>query len=181
MRWVPALVGRDRLHDLVTRMPTSVVALQPAAQADAVCRSVLAAVVDAISRGRCRPAGCAGDRAEANTRTEIAEAVLSGLEGRPFTADADLAGRVGEDLKRWAAPVTADHRVGLTVKLDPPHADGGWLVTVEATGVDKHPMPVEHALVVASGAKSQQVEAQLRRLERLLPAAAPARVPAGAR
>lgn len=35
--------------------------------------------------------------------------------------------------------------------------------------MDKHPLPVEHALVVASGTKSQQVEAQLRRLERLLP------------
>ena len=74
-----------------------------------------------------------------------------------------------EDLKRWAAPVTANHRVGLTVRLDPPQADGGWLLSVEATGVDKHAMPVEHALVVASGTKSQQVEAQLRRLERLLP------------
>ena len=50
VRWVPALVGRDRLHGLVSRMPTSVVAFQPSAQADAVCRSVLAAVVDAISR-----------------------------------------------------------------------------------------------------------------------------------
>ena len=66
-------------------------------------------------------------------------------------------------------PVTANHRVGLTVRLDAPQADGGWLLSVEATGVDKHPMPVEHALVVASGTKSQQVEAQLRRLERLLP------------
>jgi superfamily II DNA or RNA helicase len=169
VRWVPALVGRDRLHDLVTRMPTSVVALQPAVQADAVCRSVLAAVVDAISRAGAARLVAPATAPEASTRTEIAEAVLSGLEGRPFMADSDLAGRVAEDLKRWAAPVTANHRVGLTVKLDPPQSDGGWLLSVEATGVDKHPMPVEHALVVASGTKSQQVEAQLRRLERLLP------------
>jgi len=39
-------------------------------------------------------------------------------------------------------------------------------MAVEATGVDKHPMPVEHGLVVASRTKSQQVEVQLRRLER---------------
>ncbi|HLH47162.1 MAG TPA: SNF2-related protein, partial [Acidimicrobiales bacterium] len=83
---------------------------------------------------------------------------------------ADLAGRIGEDLKRWAAPVTMSSRVGLTVALDPPADDGGWLLTVTVTGVDKQPLPVEHALVVASGAKSQQVEAQMRRLERLLPA-----------
>ena len=169
MRWVPALVGRDRLHDLVTRMPTSVVALQPAAQADAVCRSVLAAVVDAISRAGAARLVAPAASPHASTRTEIAEAVLSGLDGRPFVADADPAGRIGEDLKRWAGPVTANHRVGLTVRLDAPQADGGWLLSVEATGVDKHPMPVEHALVVASGTKSQQVEVQLRRLERLLP------------
>jgi superfamily II DNA or RNA helicase len=169
VRWVPALVGRERLHDLVTRMPTSVVALQPTAQADAVCRSVLAAVVDAISRAGAGRLVAPAAAPHASTRTEIAEAVLSGLDGRPFVADSEPAGRIGEDLKRWAGPVTANHRVGLIVRLDSPQADGGWLLSVEATGVDKHPMPVEHALVVASGTKSQQVEAQLRRLERLLP------------
>ena len=169
VRWVPALVGRDRLHGLVSRMPTSVVALQPVAQPDAVCRSVLAAVVDAISRAGAARLVAPAAAPHAGTRSEIAEAVLSGLDGRPFTADSELAGRVGDDLKRWAAPVTGNHRVGLIVRLDAPQADGGWLLSVEATGVDKHPMPVEHALVVASGTKSQQVEAQLRRLERLLP------------
>jgi SNF2-related domain/SNF2 Helicase protein/Helicase conserved C-terminal domain len=169
VRWVPALLARERLHDLVTRMPTSVAVLQPAAQADAVCRSVLAAVVDAICRAGAARLVTPAAPPHASTRTEIAEAVLSGLDGRPFVADAELAGRVGEDLKRWAASVTTNHRVGLTVRLDPPQQNGGWLLTVEATGVDKHPLPVEHALVVASGTKSQQVEAQLRRLERLLP------------
>ncbi len=169
VRWVPALLARERLHDLVTRMPTSVVALQPAAQADAVCRSVLAAVVDAICRAGASRLVTPATPPHAATRTEIAEAVLSGLDGRPFLADAEPAARVGEDLKRWAAPVTANHRVGLVVRLDPPQENGGWLLSVEATGVDKHPLPVEHALVVASSTKSQQVEAQLRRLERLLP------------
>ncbi len=169
VRWIPALVGRERLHALVSRMPTSVVAPQPAAQADAVCRSVLAAVVDAIARAGAGRLVAPAAPPHAGTRSEIAESILSGLDGRPFTAEAEAVGRVGEDLKRWAAPVTANHRVGLVVRLDPPQADGGWLLSVEATGVDKHAMPVEHALVVASGTKSQQVEAQLRRLERLLP------------
>jgi superfamily II DNA or RNA helicase len=169
VRWVPALVGRDRLHDLVTRMPTSLVALQSSAQADTVCRSMLAAVVDAISRAGAGRLVAPAAAPHASTRPEIAEAVLSGLDGRPFLADAEPAGRIGDELKRWASPVTANHRVGLVVRLDPPQADGGWLLSVEATGVDKHPMPVEHALVVASGTKSQQVEAQLKRLERLLP------------
>jgi superfamily II DNA or RNA helicase len=170
VRWVPALVGRERLHDLVVRMPGAVSALQAAAPADAVARSILAAVVDAVSRAGAARLVAPAAPPHASNRTETAEAVLSGLDGRPFVADADPASRVGEDLKRWAAPVTSNHRVGLIVRLDPPEQDGGWLLTVEATGVDKHPMPVEHALVVSSGTKSQQVEAQLKRLERLVPA-----------
>ncbi|HEX6394180.1 MAG TPA: SNF2-related protein [Acidimicrobiales bacterium] len=170
VRWVPALVARDRLHDLVTRMPGSVAAVQASAQPDSVCRSVLAGVVDAVCRAGAARLVAPAAAPHARTRTETAEAVLYGLDGRPFTADAEPAAKVGEDLKRWASPVTANHRVGLTVRLDPPESDGGWLLSVEATGIDKHPMPVEHALVVASGTKSQQVEAQLRRLERLIPA-----------
>jgi SNF2-related domain/SNF2 Helicase protein/Helicase conserved C-terminal domain len=170
VRWLPALVGRERLHDLVTRMPGAVVALQNAVPSDAVARSVLAAVVDAVCRAGAARLVAPAASPHASTRSEVAEAVLSGLDGRAFIADTEPAARVGEDLKRWASAVTANHRVGLTVRLDAPQSDGGWLLTVEATGVDKHAMPVEHALVVASGTKSQQVEAQLKRLERLLPA-----------
>jgi len=170
VRWIPALVARDRLHDLVVRMPGAAAALQPSAQGDALCRSVLAAVVDAVCRAGAGRLVAPAAAPHARTRTEIGEAVLSGLDGRPFVADSEPAGRVGEDLKRWASPVTANHRIGLSVRLGSPEDNGGWLLSVEATGVDKHAMPVEHALVVASGTKSQQVESQLRRLERLLPA-----------
>ncbi|HET9691873.1 MAG TPA: SNF2-related protein [Acidimicrobiales bacterium] len=169
VRWVPALMGRDRLADLVARMPLAVVALQQAPQAEGVCRSVLSAVVDAVSRAGADRLVAPATVAQATSRSEVSEAVLSGLDGRPFTADSDVAGRIAEDLKRWAAPVTMGTKVNLTVRLDPPGDDGGWLLRVEATGVDKAPLPVEHALVVSSGTKSQQVEAQLRRLERLLP------------
>jgi len=164
------LISRERLHGLVTRMPGAAGAVQAGLQPDAVCRSLLAAVVDAVSRAGAGRLVAPAAAPHARTRVEIAEAVLSGLDGRPFMADAEPSSRVGDDLKRWAAPVTANHRVSLLVRLDPPESDGGWLLSVEATGVDKHPMPVEHALVVASGTKSQQVEAQLRRLERLIPA-----------
>jgi superfamily II DNA or RNA helicase len=170
VRWVPALIGRERLHDLVVRMPGAVAALQSAAPADAVARSILAAVVDAVCRAGAGRLVAPAAPPHATNRVEVAEALLSGLDGRPFVADQDPAGRVAEDLKRWAAPVTGNHRVGLLVRLDPPQDDGGWQLNVEATGVDKHPMPVEHALVVSSGTKSQQLEAQVRRLERLIPA-----------
>jgi hypothetical protein len=169
VRWVPALVAREQLVDVVAQMPGAVAALQSAPQADGVCRSVLSSVVDAISRAGASRLVAPAVVPEATSRVEVSEAVLSGLDGRAFSATSDLAGRIGEDLKRWAASVTGPTRVGLRVGLDPPTGDGGWLLSVQVTGVDKQPLAVEHALVVASGAKSQQVEAQMRRLERLLP------------
>jgi hypothetical protein len=169
IRWVPALVSRDRFAELVGRMPGAVVALQSAPMADGVCRSVLGAVVDAVSRAGADRLVAPATPAYAASRVDLSEAVLSGLDGRPFVADPEPAGRLSDELKRWVAPVLAGVRVNLTVRLEPPADDGGWLLRVEATGVDKHPLPVEHALVVASGGKAQQVEGQLRRLERLLP------------
>ncbi len=170
VRWVPALVEREQLAALVASMPGSVAALQTSPQPDGVCRSVLSSVVDAISRAGAARLVAPAAVPEATSRQEISEAVLSGLDGRPFAAAAEPAARIAEDLKRWAAPVTGSSRVGLRVGLDPPSSDGGWLLTVQVTGVDKQPLPVEHALVVASGAKVSQVEAQMRRIERLLPA-----------
>jgi hypothetical protein len=169
VRWIPALTERDRLGTVVAAMPGAVAALQSAPQPDGVCRSVLSAVVDAISRAGAARLEMPATVPEATSRVEISEAVLSGLDGRAFTAAGDVAARLADDLKRWVAPVTAANKIGLLVGLDPPAADGGWLLTVQVTGVDKQALPVEHALVVASGAKSQQVEQQMRRLERLLP------------
>ncbi|MGH9121579.1 MAG: hypothetical protein ACRDYC_06485, partial [Acidimicrobiales bacterium] len=169
VRWVPALLERERLADLVARMPGSVVALQSSPQPDGVCRSVLSAVVDSITRYGAGKVNLPAALAAVTSRVEISEAVLAGLDGHSFNAPTEVATRVAEDLKRWSAPVTLVSRVGLVVRLDPPSADGGWLLSVVATGVDRQPLPVENALVVASGHKAQQVEAQLRRLERLLP------------
>jgi hypothetical protein len=170
VRWVPALVERDRLVDEVAAMPGAVAALQSSPQPDGVCRSVLSAVVDAVSRAGAARLVVPAALSDATSRVEVSEAILSGLDGRAFSASSDVVGRLAEDLKRWAAPVTISGKIGLTVGLDPPAADGGWLLSVQVTGVDKQPLAVEHALVVASGAKAQQVEAQMRRLERLLPA-----------
>jgi hypothetical protein len=79
------------------------------------------------------------------------------------------ATEVAHDLRRWTSPVVDDGDVGLIVRLAPPEADGGWVLTVDATGLERQPLPVERA-VTASGAKAQRVETQLRRLERLVPA-----------
>lgn len=170
VRWAPALINREQLVNMAERMPGSVVALARLPQQDGACRAILASVVDAVCRAGADRLVVPAAVAEAITRTEVAEAFLSGLAGKPFSASVDAAGRLGEDLKRWASPVTGTIKVGINVRLASIEEGGGWLLSVEATGVDRQPLPVEHALAVASGAKSAQVEAQLKRLERLVPA-----------
>jgi superfamily II DNA or RNA helicase len=96
--------------------------------------------------------------------------MLAGLNGTPFNAPQGPAGELADDLRRWAAPVLAGDDVRLTVTLDPPEADGGWLLHVHASGIDRQPLPVDRALAAPARAKAEQVEAHLRRLERLVPA-----------
>jgi len=169
VRWSPAVVDPARLQELCGRMPGAVAVLEPGSTPEAVCRSILAAAVDTICRVGAARLVAPATVPVARTRSEISEAVLAGLDGSPFPAAGRAAADVAEDLKRWAAPVTDDGQVRLIVRLDPPEADGGWLLSVDAAGVDHHALPVEHALAVARGVRARQVEWHLRRLETLLP------------
>ncbi|MGH9178926.1 MAG: DEAD/DEAH box helicase, partial [Acidimicrobiales bacterium] len=107
--------------------------------------------------------------AVARSRGDVTEAVLAGMNGATFTAATRPAGELADELKRWAAPVVSPGTVNLTVRLDPPEKDGGWLLHVEATGIERQAMPMEQALAAPNRAKAQEAETQLRRLERLLP------------
>ncbi len=170
VRWAPALVDAKRLRQFTARMPGAVSVLDASMPAEAVCRSVLAAAVDTVCRAGAARLVAPATIPVARTRADVAEAVLAGLAGGAFPAAARPAAELAEDLKRWAAPVTDDGEIGLTIRLDPPEADTGWLLTVQVTGVDHHPLAVEHALAVARGVRARQVEWHLRRLEQLLPA-----------
>jgi len=169
VQWVPAVVDRRRLGKLSARMPGPVRALDPAAKPERVCRAVLVAAVDAVCRAGASRLVTAATSPVARTRRDVSEAVLAGLAGNPFQAAQRPATELADDLTRWAAPVLGDGDVGLLVGLDAPEQDGGWTLTVHATGVERQPIALERALTVASGAKAQRVEAQLQRLERLLP------------
>jgi hypothetical protein len=169
VQWAAAVVDRDRIRALSARMPGPVRALDPSTGPERTCRTVLNAAVDAVCRAGAARLVTAATPPVARSRRDVAEAVLAGLAGEPFAASHGPANEVADDLRRWAAPVVGDSDVGLLVRLDPPEDDGGWLLTVDATGLERQPVPVERA-VTTSGAKAQRAEAQLRRLERLLPA-----------
>jgi hypothetical protein len=178
VRWAPALVDPDRVAALASWMPGAVTALDPASPPEAVCRSVLAAAVDAICRAGAARLVAPATVPVARSRGDVAEAVLAGLDGAAFPAASRPAAELTEELKRWAAPVAGDGPVGLTVRLAPPEDDGGWLLAVETADDRGAPISVEHALATATGAKAHQIEEQLRRLERLV---SPLRRPSGHR
>src|SRR5207302_1708775 len=111
----------------------------------------------------------------ARSRSEVSEAVLAGLAGKPFTAAARAASEMADDMARWTTPVTSDRAARLTVRLAPPEDDGGWLLTVESNepspdGGGGTPLPAEEVLHSGRRARAAAVETELRRLERLLPA-----------
>ena len=169
VRWAPAVVDAARLRALAARMPGAVAALAPSPSSpERLSRAVLAAAVDAICRAGASRLVTAATAAVARTRGDMAETVLARLDGEVFTASVRPATEMTDELKRWAAPVLSAGTVGLTVRLDPPEKDGGWLLHVEVSGIERHLIPVEQALGAPNRAKAQEVNTQLRRLERLL-------------
>jgi hypothetical protein len=170
VQWAPAVVDPRRARQLASRMPGSVGALDTSIRAEKTCRVVLAAAVDAVCRAGAARLVTAATAPVARSRRDVSEAVLAGLAGEQFTASHRAAGEVADGLRRWAAPVLGDGDVTLTVNLDAPEQDGGWLLSVEASGIERQPVPIERALKAQSQTKAQRAEAQLRRLERLVPA-----------
>jgi hypothetical protein len=170
VQWAPAVVDARRVRKLASRMPGAVNALDSSVRPEKTCRTVLAAVVDAVCRAGAARLVTAAIAPVARSRRDVSESVLAGLAGNPFTASHRSAGEVADGLRRWASPVLGDGDVALTVRLDAPEQDGGWLLSVEATGVERQPVPIERALKAQSQTKAQRAEAQLRRLERLVPA-----------
>ncbi|HEY8544980.1 MAG TPA: SNF2-related protein [Acidimicrobiales bacterium] len=168
--WAAAAVDARRIRTLASRMPGAVAAVDASVPAERVCRAVLDAAVDAICRAGAARLVSPAVAPVARSYRDVAEAVMARLDGTPFRAAKQPAAQLAHELGLWAAEVRGRRRIGLVVELHPPHADGGWLVTVSATGVEAQPVPVHQALATASGKKVKSLEAELRRLERLLPA-----------
>ena len=181
VRWSPATVEPEAVRGLAERMPGAVSAAGfstpagaplpggPVAAASRICRSLLAAAVDSICRAGAARLVTAATVPVARSRAEVAEAVLAGLNGEPFTAVASVTAELAEDMRQWAAPVLGDS-ARLTVRLEPPERDGGWLLGIEAPGPGGATIPVERVITDAPPRQVSEIEAQLRRLARLLPA-----------
>ncbi|HWG74987.1 MAG TPA: DEAD/DEAH box helicase [Acidimicrobiales bacterium] len=170
VKWLPALVDARHMRRLVQTAPGALAAVERTITPDALCRSLLGIVVDAICRAGAGRLVTPATAEVARSRTEVAEAVLSGLDGAPFAAVPDHAGALADRLNEWTTAVTGESPFGLEVRLDAPQDDGGWLLSVEVTGIERQPLPVERALTIVARHQMRQVDGLVQRAERLLPA-----------
>ena len=166
VRWSPVLIDEAEVAQLGMAMPGPVVALAPA-DARAVVRSVMGAVVDAIVREAAGRIELPAPPPVTHTTTAVSEAVITRLDGSPFEAPTATGAEVAKRLERWARPVSGATRTRLVVQLDPPDRGNAWFLSVLGPGADRRLLPVEVAL--ADRKETKALADELARLERALP------------
>jgi hypothetical protein len=168
--WVPVLVDNDELAALTAAFPGALTAFQPDSTPRDVVRNVLTDLVDAICRSAAARVEVPAAPPRPRSVADVAETILTRLDGTPFAAptrpSAELTGR----LERWARPLATTDGIGLVVQLDPPDAEDVWRLAVLVAGVDRQAVPLHTALGTRNPEHRRAVAADLARLERLLPA-----------
>jgi superfamily II DNA or RNA helicase len=166
VKWEPALIGND-LDALASAMPGPIVAMNTNANPRNVTLDIVSAVVDTI-------ASEAGGKLElpapppvTRTTSQVAEAVVTRLDGSTFPAPVAVGAEVSKRLDRWSKPVTSSGRPRLVVQLDPPDTGDAWFLTVLGPGAEGGLLPIEVALGDSKNTKALADE--LARLERILP------------
>ncbi|WCO65327.1 DEAD/DEAH box helicase [Iamia majanohamensis] len=167
VRWVPALVDEAEVEALAQAMPGPVVALGNA-EAKTVTRNVLAAAVDAIVSQAARFLELEAPPPSTRNAVDVAEAVITRLDGSTFTAPVSAGAEVSKRLQRWTKAVTNANRPTLVVQLDPPDKGDAWFLSVLGVGAEGGLLPVEVALV--DGKDTKALGDELARLERVFPA-----------
>ena len=172
VRWTPALIDAGRLHEMADDMPGSVAALDPSVDARALTRSALTGMVDAICRDSARRIEVPAPPPSIRTASDVTEAFLARLDGSAFEAPLRVAADFVTKTGDWARSVTREH-APLVVRLDPPDTGNAWELEVFASDTRRALVPIEQAIVNARsdrGADRRDLEDELARLERMLPA-----------
>jgi superfamily II DNA or RNA helicase len=167
VRWAPALVDQRRLEALAGAMPGPVTVLRRANGRD-VALAVLGAVVHAIVSDAASRLELPAPPPQPRSTSDVAEAILTRLDGSTFAAPMRAGAELSSRLDRWAKPVTDPVTVRLVVALDPPDSGNAWFLSVLGPNPEGELVPVEVALV--DSRSKRQMSQQLGRLERLLPA-----------
>ena len=171
VQWRAALLDGAALNRFAETMPGPVrVLVPPSASSRAVTSAVVDAVVQAIVTDAAGRLELPAPPPNVRSAGDVAEAVMTRLDGSPFAAPPGLADDVAALLDGWARGVLDPNRPHLVVQLDPPDSSDAWFLSVLAPAANRTLAPVE---VAAAGSKAGQAAAITRemvRLERLLPA-----------
>ena len=169
VRWQPALLDDSMLDRLAATMPGPIrVMAPPSLTSRALVLDFFGAVVHAVVAQAAAMVELPAPPPTVRTSADVAESVITRLDGSPFTAPGAAGAEIADRLRRWAKPVMSPTRPRLVVQLDPPDAGGAWFLSVAAPGPNRSLVDVEVAL---SATKSTQpVADELARVERLLPA-----------
>jgi superfamily II DNA or RNA helicase len=166
VRWIPADVDRVEAEELASAMPGPVVALARS-DAKSVVLEVLRAVVDAIVSDAATRVDLPAPPPVVRSGGDVAEAVITRLDGSAFAAPVAAGLEVSKRLDRWVKPVTGAGRSRLVVQLDPPDTGNAWFLHVLGRGAEGGLMPIELALTDSKSTKP--LADDLVRLERLYP------------
>lgn len=167
LRWQPALVETKRLEGFTKTMPGPVTAVAKA-QSREIVKALLSNVVHAIVSDSASRLSLPAPPPNPQSTSDVAEALLTRLDGSVFTAPHKTSSEVASRIDRWARPVTDPISSRLLVTLDPPDSGGAWFLSVQHPTSGGEYIPVEVALIDARS--KRQTSSQLDRLERLLPA-----------
>jgi hypothetical protein len=166
VRWIPVLVEGTDLDELALAMPGPITAIAPA-DPRALTQEVLGAVVDAIATDAAGRLELPAPPPVTRTVPAVAEAVVTRLDGSPFTAPVASGAEVSKRLERWLGPVTKLDRPRLVVQLDPPDRGDAWFLSVLGPGAEGGLLPIEVAL--GDSKRTKPLADELVRLERILP------------
>jgi hypothetical protein len=167
VRWIPADVDHGEVDELAAAMPGPVVAMSRA-DARSVVLEVVRSVVDAIASDAASRVVMPAPPPVVRTGADVAEAVITRLDGSAFASPVAAGLEVSKRLDRWVKPVTGAGRSRLVVQLDPPDTGNAWFVQVLAPGTEGGLVPIEVA--IASSRAPKPLSDDLTRLERLYPA-----------
>jgi superfamily II DNA or RNA helicase len=164
VKWQPGLIDDSLIAELASSMPGAVTALG-ANNGRQVALTVLRAVVDTVVTRAAGMVELPAPPPQVRNAADVAESVITRLDGTAFKAPAAAGAEVSTRLQRWARPATVTQRAHLVVQLDPPDRDGAWLLTVHAKTPDGI-KPIEEAM--SEKTDDRQLPGELARLHRIL-------------
>jgi hypothetical protein len=167
VRWQAALLDNGTLDRLGRTMPGTVrVLATPSTNPRTLVLDVIDAVVHAVAAQAAAKLELPAPPPAVRTATDVAESIVTRLDGATFTAPRAAAGDALSRMQKWSKPVLNPARPHLVVQLVDEKRDE-WFLSVLGPGPQRGLVDVEQAL--AASKHTQPVAHELARLERMLP------------